>query len=312
MSRQLIPSPKMTLVVTTIALPCVLESYAANAARYGHLTRVEALVIADRKTPTESADYVQALRRQWGFQAEYVDIAAQEAWLARFPGLGEIIPYNSDNRRNVGFLMALERGCDILLSIDDDNYSTDDDFYDGHSVTGRTVEGPVVSSSSGWFNICSLMENDAGLTVFPRGFPMGKRAQPAEISSQTRRALIAVNAGLWLEDPDLDAVTRLYREVKTTAVTGGPVILGPAAHSPINTQNTAVWREAVSAYYYVVMGQDLGGLKIDRYGDIWSGFFIKKCADHLGHFCRIGTPVARHVRNRHDLFLDLKQELYGM
>ncbi|HYM13035.1 MAG TPA: hypothetical protein VEU62_20010 [Bryobacterales bacterium] len=306
------PSPKMTIVMTTIALPRVLESYAENAARHGRLAHVEALVIGDRKTPAESAACLEDIRSRWGFRAEYIDVAAQQAWLARFPGLEEIIPYNSDNRRNAGFLMALDRGCDVLLSIDDDNYCTEDDFYAGHAVAGSRVSGPVVRSTNGWFNICTMMENDAGMLFYPRGFPAARRNGSPGIARETREVFIAANAGLWIEDPDIDAVTRLYREFKTTRLSAEPVILGPEANSPINTQNTAVCRQAVPAYYYVVMGDDLGGAKIDRYGDIWSGYFLKKCADHLGHFVMVGHPVARHIRNRHDLFVDLRQELYGM
>jgi hypothetical protein len=302
----------MTLVVTTVALPRLLESYAANAARFGRLGDVEALVIGDRKSVPATAEYVAGIARQWGFRAEYVDVAAQRDWLTRFDGLEEMIPYDSDNRRNVGFLMALERGADIVLSLDDDNYATEEDFYAGHAVAGRTITGPVVRSSTGWFNVCSMMSNDANLLIHPRGFPVGKRTQPAEITTETSDAFIAANAGLWIEDPDLDAVTRLYRDVKTTALISEPVILGPSANSPINTQNTAVCRQAIPAYYYVLMGWDLGGAKIDRYGDIWSGYFLKKCADHLGHFVRIGRPLSRHVRNRHDPFVDLRQELDGM
>ena len=304
---------KMTIVATTISLPVVLESYAKNAARYGSSDSVEAIVIGDRKTPPESTDFVRELGVRWGFSARYVDVAAQEKWLGRFGDLAEIIPYNSDNRRNIGFLMALEEGCDVLLSIDDDNYCTADDFYSGHSVVGQRTTGQVVASSSGWFNICELLENDADLQIYPRGFPAGKRrVERPQIRQEAREVYVAANAGLWLGDPDIDAVTRLFRDVQTIALRSEGVILGADANSPINTQNTAICRDAIPAYYYVVMGHDLGGLKIDRYGDIWSGFFLKKCMDHLGHYCAVGRPLAQHLRNRHDLYVDLKQELYGM
>lgn len=302
----------MTLVMTTVALPAVLESYASNAARFGRTGQVEAIVIGDRKTPAASAEYLAALFRRWGFRAEYVGVDAQRRWLARYPELDRIIPYDSDNRRNIGFLMALERGCDILLSIDDDNYCAGEDFYAAHSVAGSVVKGPVISSRTGWFNIGSMLESEPAVPFFPRGFPVSKRNGAAGVRSAVRAVPVDVNAGLWIEDPDIDAAARLTHPIKTTRLKSGPVILGPAAHSPINTQNTAVARDAAAAYYYVIMGHDLGGAKLDRYGDIWSGFFLKKCADHLGRFCMVGRPLARHIRNRHDLFVDLQQELYGM
>ena len=59
------------------------------------------------------------------------------------------------------------------------------------------------------------------------------------------------------------------------------LLLGENVWSPINTQNTALTREAAMTYYYVRMGYPLTGMRIDRYGDILSGYFIQKCVKHL-------------------------------
>jgi hypothetical protein len=81
---------------------------------------------------------------------------------------------------------------------------------------------------------------------------------------------------------------------------------------PINTQNTALARAAVAAYYYIRMGQALRGLKLDRFGDIFSGYFAQVCADAVGDRIRIGSPVADHRRNPHNLLIDLYHELAGI
>lgn len=60
------------------------------------------------------------------------------------------------------------------------------------------------------------------------------------------------------------------------------------------------------------MGFPVQGLKIDRFGDILSGYFVQKCAKHLGHAIRLGSPVADHRRTPHNLFKDLHQELAGI
>jgi hypothetical protein len=82
--------------------------------------------------------------------------------------------------------------------------------------------------------------------------------------------------------------------------------------TPINTQNTALTREAAAAYYYVRMGHPVEGLLIDRYGDILSGYLVQKCIRHMGQLVRVGTPVLDHRRTPHDLFRDLYHELAGM
>jgi hypothetical protein len=81
---------------------------------------------------------------------------------------------------------------------------------------------------------------------------------------------------------------------------------------PINTQNTALIRDAIPAYYYVRMGHPVGGMKLDRFGDIFSGFFVQKCVQAMGHVVRIGSPVVEHRRSPHNLYKDLWHELAGM
>jgi hypothetical protein len=123
---------------------------------------------------------------------------------------------------------------------------------------------------------------------------------------------VALNAGLWIQDPDVDAVTRLALAPTSSSAEPGDVMLAPGTWSPINTQNTALHREAIPSYYYVRMGFPVKGMLIDRFGDIWSGYFLQCCAQHLGELIRVGSPVAEHRRTVHNLFKDLYQELAGI
>jgi hypothetical protein len=121
-----------------------------------------------------------------------------------------------------------------------------------------------------------------------------------------------VNAGLWLGDPDVDAVTRLALAPRAREFRGASVVLGAGVWSPLNSQNTALARDAARAYYYVRMGDALGGLPIDRFGDILAGYFLQACTQQRGEAVRFGTPVADHRRSPHDAFVDLSQELGGL
>jgi len=60
------------------------------------------------------------------------------------------------------------------------------------------------------------------------------------------------------------------------------------------------------------MNASIGGSKLDRYGDIWSGFFAQKVINHLNGRVAVGQPVTNHLRNKHNLLDDLRQELWGM
>jgi hypothetical protein len=310
---------RTAIVVTTIFEPKWLQGYLDNLREHGRDSDTSILIIIDRKTPASVAAAAQAAAKA-GFRVSCPTLDEQVAYLARLGLPDDFVPWNTDNRRNIGFLMALEQGCEMLVSIDDDNYCLpDSDFVAEHAVVGSTVgdcAGADYVAGAPWFNICELLRVDGDLNIHARGFPYRQRrveqAQPCAMATADGARRIAINAGLWTDDPDVDALTRLSMAPHVSADRGRAVILAPETWSPINTQNTALTRAAVTAYYYVRMGFPLQGLKIDRFGDILSGYFVQKCAKHLGEAVRLGSPTAAHHRTQHNLFKDLYHELAGV
>src|SRR3989442_15113652 len=112
---------KVAVVVTTIYEPAFLSGYMENVANHGHTGEVEFLVIPDRQTPRSVYERCAFYRTQ-GYAVLSPTIEEQEEFLKKFAGLARRIPYNSDNRRHIGFLMALDRGTEVLISVDDDNF----------------------------------------------------------------------------------------------------------------------------------------------------------------------------------------------
>ena len=300
---------RAALVLTTIADPALLDLYASNFEEYGHLDRVSVFVIPDCKTPPEAAARCERQRAR-GLKVACPSIEEQEAFLASIGLPPGFVPYNSDNRRNVGYLMALESGAGMVVSIDDDNLCrAGEDFLSGHSIVCEPdVEQTIVDSSTGYLNACSLLQFDRNAPVYPRGFPYCARHLPEQVTFSHAPVPVHINAGLWLGDPDLDGITWLVSGAKARYFRGPSLVLGPSTWSPVNSQNTALRREAVPSYYFIRMGYSIGGLEIDRFGDIFSGYFAEACAKHLGGCVRIGSPVADHVRNSHDYFKDAARE----
>jgi hypothetical protein len=303
---------RAAIVVTTIFEPTFLDGYIDNLRRHDR-GDVDVIVIIDRKTPPTVARRCAELARE-GWRVFCPTLDEQETYLRRFPSMAGRIPYDSDNRRNIGFLLALDRGAEILITIDDDNYCLDDsDFVGEHSAVGGLSGGDETSASDGWLNVCSLLEGSTRDPIFPRGFPYFARRRERRVEARpVAPSPVAINVGLWLSDPDVDAVTRLAQAPVIRRFSGQPLFLAGDSWTPINTQNTAITREAVTAYYYIRMGFALQGLKIDRYGDILSGYFIQKCVKTRGDTIRIGGPIADHRRTPHNLFKDLYHELAGM
>lgn len=300
------------VVLTTISVPTLLEGYAENLLKYGN-SNVGFIVIGDVQTPHKKVEKIIQGVADKGFEAEYYDIVSQKKWLRKFPQIAKIVPYRTDNRRNIGFLMAAEKNAQIIISLDDDNYATDADFYKYHSIVGKKVTLPTVTSTSGWFNPCTLLETDHGGLIYPRGYPFSKRHKEKYTYAQTT-GRVALNMGLWTSDPDADAVTHLANPTRIVRMKEGPesIMLTPGTYSPINTQNTALHRSVLPCYYYILMNASLRGLRIDRYGDIWSGFLVKKAIDRMNERVTIGQPIVDHKRNSHNYLKDLRFELWGM
>lgn len=307
-------SRRTAIVVTTIFEPAFLCGYLQNLRRAERADTTTIYMIADRKTPASVAAAAESARGE-GFDVRCPALDEQSRFLESIGAPAEFIPWNTDNRRNVGFLMALADGADVLISIDDDNFCrSETDFVGAHHVVGTACADPVVHTTDGWFNICDQLSGwDAG-AVFARGFPYFAQRTRREITTGAPDPSlpIAMNAGLWLDDPDVDAIYRLCRRPSGTAFSGASVVLGPQTWSTINTQNTALTRDAALCYYYVRMGFALQGLRIDRFGDILSGYLTQKVVKHLGQGVRVGTPVVDHRRTQHNLFKDLYHELAGI
>jgi hypothetical protein len=299
-----------TLVVTTIHELIVLEDYLENFDQFDHLEQVSVYVIPDRRTPPAAYQRCQDLHER-GLKIACPTLDEQENYLNKVGFPPELIPYNSDNRRNVGYLMALEAGSDFVISIDDDNHCCrDEDYFLAHAIVcEQNYLANVVNAETGWFNTCSLLELDRTGTTYPRGFPYYARHKSYGSSEFVEsRADVHINAGLWLLDPDIDGISWLVAPAQVVSFTGQSLVLGEHTWSPVNTQNTALRRDAIAAYYFVKMGYPLAGTPIDRYGDILSGYFVQACARHLGGAVRVGTPIVEHRRTSHDYMKDAANE----
>lgn len=303
-------APTTAVVVTTINDGQFLDHYRTLLADEELRDRVRLIVIPDRKTPASLFRTVDAMARD-GFDIACPDLERQTKLLDRWGAPEFFVPVDSDNRRNLGYAIAWADGHDVIVSIDDDNIPLSPEFFDEHGVVDQdAVSTTSVSSSTGWFNCCEMLLCEPN-GIYPRGFPYNKRT-PAVVETQEVTVPVAINAGLWLGDPDVDALTRIVLSPEVLQPASDPLVLAADTYCPVNSQNTAVRHAAIAAYYFPRMGNVVDGLTFDRFGDIFSGVFVQACAKHLGHAVRFGGPYVRHDRNEHDLLADLRSELPGI
>lgn len=294
--------------MTTVGDGSFLNVYADKLAEEELEEDTLIIVIPDRKTTPQLFDRSKELERR-GIKILCPTVEEQDQFLHKLGSIRHIIPYDSGNRRNIGYLMALERGCEVLISVDDDNFpQTSCSFFREHLIVQQSItEMEAVHSASKWFNPCDLLRMETQ-SIYPRGFPYRCRHQEPEVYLHTEKGRVHVNAGLWLKDPDVDAITCLANPAQALSFGGKSILLGDETWAPINTQNTSVYRDAIAAYYFVRMGYPITGVPIGRYGDIFGGYFCQACARHLGYRIRIGTPIVDHIRNPHDYPSDLAGE----
>jgi len=86
------------------------------------------------------------------------------------------------------------------------------------------------------------------------------------------------------------------------------VIVDKGTYFAICSMNTSFRREVIPAFYQLYMNV----MGVDRFDDIWSGIFIKRIADHLGHKICLGKPAVIHDKRPRSVFKDLKKEIDGM
>ena len=295
------------ILTTTINLPTLLEKYALNFKYYKHKD-VFFVVIGDKKTPDTVSSFCQNLEAIYGFKVIYQNVDDQIKYLERFPKLAEHIPWNSIQRRNVGLLLAYEENADVIVTIDDDNLITNQDFlgFYGLGLVGTESRISAFESSSGWINVCDFLEEDKNIRFYHRGYPLDLRwiEKVHFVTSETITGKIVVNAGFWLDDPDIDAITRMTNKIIVRGFNKTFIsnfALYPGTWSPFNSQNTALARNVIPAYFLSPY--------IGRYDDIWASYILRRIMDHLGDIGTFGLPLVRQFRNPHDLFIDLAKEI---
>lgn len=314
----------IAISITTIApdLTGLINAIEENRLKFGHSNPLLYVITGDRKTPFSLIQSIRAAAVRCmteGIDSTfvYMDLEKQTEFLLLVPGGKEFaawLPIDCIARRSVGDLYAYFAGAEVIIRLDADNIPIiDHDFLGSHRIVGsqfRRIK-TMISHPSGWFNYCDEFECDD--YFYPRGFPYEQRQGVTKrLKGETDASVkedvmgrIAVNQGVWLGDPDVDAITRLENPtVGFYAANDLRFALARGTWSPINTQNTAIASyllpvSFVSPYF-------------GRFDDIMCGYFQRTIMDIIGDHCMYGIPFVQQDRFEHNVFSDLEVELPGM
>ncbi len=186
--------------------------------------------------------------------------------------------------RSFGFWQAWSAGAQIIFTLDDDCYPTDDDFVEMHR--DNLYRTPAWTSSVPGMRVRGLPYHNAGVLrdVF-------------------------VSMGLWRGYPDLDAINTLAGSQPTgPLLKAGTRVIPSQQYFPMSGMNLAFRREVACLMYFAPMGR---GQPFARFDDIWCGIVLQRICRHLGYSIVCGEPVVDH-RRASDPFINLVKEAPGV
>jgi hypothetical protein len=271
---------KTALVITSISAPNhVLRACAEGCQTHG----IDFIVIGDRKSP---ADF-----RLDG--CDYWSIARQ---LASGPELARLLPEGHYSRKNLGYLIAMERGAEVIIETDDDNLP-----LEGFWAKRCRVHEARRISAAGWVNPYSYFTDEK---IWPRGFPLDEIKNSPPLAEAAASALAPIQQGLTDGNPDVDAIYRLTRPLPLTFRKELPLAIAAGAKAPFNSQNTSWFKEAFPLLY-------LPSTCSFRMTDIWRSFVAMRICAANGWDILFNSATVFQERNPHDLMTDFRDEISG-
>lgn len=293
---------KVAIITTTINYPKLLIDYAKDCQNIKTKIEIAFIVAGDLKTPKNTEILCSQIEKKYKIKTLYLDPKAQSKYLKKFKELKNYLSWNSVQRRNVAFLKALELGYEIIITIDDDNFIKTKNFIKNHIDAFTKSKNTIINSSNNWFNVCELLKEKNNNEFYHRGYPVSKRGLHGKVKYlRSGKKKIGINAGLWLGDPDIDAVTRLAGKIVSTKFKFKQnFLLSKTTNSPFNSQNTAINYNLAPCYF---LSSEVG-----RMDDIYASYVTKKVCDHMDYYISYGEPIVVQHRNDHNIWKDLDLE----
>lgn len=285
-------SVKLALITTTIYVPHVLSLYR-------ELDKEAMFFIAgDCRTPH---DEVRRFVSSLGNAIYYSDIDQKKLGYT----CSEIIGWNKIMRRNIALLEAMKYGADIIVTVDDDNIPLDRDYFAVFkSLLTSSYNGPMASSETRWFNVGKFLNPP----IYHRGFPYDYRHIDLKVHlSPVCNTKVGVAAGLWLGDPDIDAMERITNRPTVchlSEVLRTGLLVNNTCFTPFNSQNTAYVAELAPLMMALV--------GVGRYDDIWASYIAERVMMDTDYHVHFGRPFVWQERNPQNLWRNLEDEIFGM
>jgi hypothetical protein len=274
--------PDTFLIITSIAPSTnkVLQTFACECPQ----NNVHFIVIGDSKSPV-------------GFSLSNCDFYSLDQQRRLSFNLAGSLPECKYSRKNLGYLLAMKQGANIIVETDDDNFPTAE-FWEERSANQKSH----ILSNKGWVNIYRYYTTE---NIWPRGFALEHlRDESAGLDNKTEYLHCPIQQGLCDENPDVDGVYRLVLPLPVTFQRAGNIALGNGSWCPFNSQNTTWFKEAFPLMYLPTRCNF-------RMTDIWRSFIAQRIAWVNGWNILFSNATVYQQRNEHNLLKDFEDEIPG-
>ena len=210
--------------------------------------------------------------------------------------LSEIIPKNNYARKNLGYLVSMEKGAKIILETDDDNYPLSS-FW---SKRNKSSLAYLLTEKS-WVNVFRYFTN---YNIWPRGFALEKIKEPLPKLTKTQKVFCPIQCGLADSNPDVDAIYRFILPLPIKFDQRENIAIGKNTICPFNSQNTTWFQEVFPLLY-------LPSYCSFRMTDIWRSFVAQRVIWEYDWSVLFHNATVWQERNEHNLIKDFESEVSG-
>lgn len=272
---------KISLIITSIADQNhpVLKQYALNTKK----NNIEFIVIGDTKSPENFKlkncnFYSIKLQNKLDFK------------LAKF------LPSKHYARKNLGYLIAIKNGAEIIIETDDDNIPKKN-FWKKR----ERIQSAFVLKKKGWVNVYKYFTNQH---IWPRGFALEKILNTLPNLKKIETMNSPIQQGLADKNPDVDAIFRMTLPLPFSFKQRKNIALKYGSICPFNSQNTTWFKEAFPLMY-------LPSYCSFRMTDIWRSFVAQRIAWECDWPILFHSSNVRQERNQHNIMSDFRDEVSG-
>ena len=269
------------IVVTSISKPNpVLRVLAEESLKRGYTF----ILAGDTKSPAD-------------FHIPGCEFLSIEQQRSLFPRFASILPERHYCRKNIAYLRAIEQGATAIQETDDDNMPLE--AFWGEPPQPKL--GLSATTSPGWLNVYRWFTDQ---DIWPRGLPLENIQDLFQPRVEEAALQPLIFQGLANDNPDVDAVFRLTRQLPFTFDQREAVLLHTGTWCPFNSQNTLFRKEAFMYLY-------LPATCSFRMTDIWRSFIAQRCLwQNQGGIVFHNATVVQ-ARNEHSLIKDFEDEVPG-